>query len=280
MTNAVLDLKTQKTRARAFRALHHSKAPLVLANAWDAGSAHLIAEAGARAIATTSGAQSWSQGVADGNNLALSDVVANLRRIVAAVDLPVSADIESGYGATARVLARSVTAVLEAGAVGINIEDSGQDPLYAVTDQAARIAVVRETAKTFGIDLFINARTDVFLFAVGDEEGRLDNVIDRAKAYAAAGADGIFAPGLLDLDALKSLSTTVDLAVNAMWLPGAPSIDLLAGAGVARVSVGTALAQVAYTDTQNAARALLRTGDFSALEASIDYFTLNAEFAD
>lgn len=284
MPNPTLDIETQKARAEQFRALHDER-PLVLANAWDAGSAHLIARVGAKAITTSSGAQSWAQGIADGNNLPFDDVLANIRRIAAAVDLPVSADIESGYGADPAAIANTITAVLEAGVVGVNLEDSGSPnsdtaPLYTAEEQAARIGAARGAADNYDVPLFINARTDVFLFAVGEESGRLEDVISRARGYREAGADGIFVPGLLDLDALKTLSEAVDLNVNAMWLPGAPSIDDLAAAGVNRFSVGTALCQAAYTHAQNSAKALLENGDYVALEESIDYFTFNAEFTD
>ena len=219
MTQPVLDLQPQKERAETFRALHDAP-PLVLANAWDAGSAHLIAGAGATAIATSSGAQSWAQGLPDGHNLPIEDVLANVRRI----------------------------------------------------------AAVRSAADRYGVALFIHARTDVFLFAVGEEPGRLDDVLARAAAYREAGADGIFAPGLLDPAALRRLADESGLKVNAMWLPGAPPVSDLADAGVTRFSAGTAIAQVAYTAARDAARALLDNGDDAALASSIDYFSMNGEF--
>ncbi len=267
MTEPTLDLAAHKTRAAAFRALHDGQV-LVLTNAWDAASARLFTTVGAAAIATSSGAQSASQGQNDGNNLLLADVVANVRRIASVVDVPVSADIESGYATDLDGLAETVSAVLAAGAVGVNIEDSGalDSVLFSAQEQKERIAAVRAAAHRYGVELFINARTDVFLFGVGEEAGRLDDVIARAAAYEAAGADGIFVPGLLDLDALRTLAEATRLKLNAMWLPGAPSVDELADAGVARFSVGTALAQVAYSHAQAAARALLEDADYAALD--------------
>lgn len=267
MIEPTLDLNTQNARAETFRTLHDGKV-LVLANAWDAGSALLFTAVGAAAIATSSGAQSSAQGAADGNNLPRADVIENVRRIVAVVDVPVSADIESGYAAELDGLGETVTAVLEAGAVGVNIEDSGapDSVLYDVKEQMQRIAAVREAANKYGVQLFINARTDVFLFEVGERAGRVDETIARAAAYAEAGADGIFVPGLLDLAALRTIAHASGLSSTRCGCPALPASGDLARAGVARFSVGTALAQAAYSHAQDAARALLEDGDYAALE--------------
>jgi len=275
-----LDLAAQRELARRFAALHRQDHPLVLPNAWDAGSACVIQDAGAPAIATTSGGCAWSIGVPDGNQLTREQAVQITSSIVGAVSVPVSADIETGYGATLDDLRTTISDVLAAGAVGINIEDSGQDPLYAPEEQAERIAAVRDAAEAYGVPLFINARTDVFLFAVGEESGRLDDVISRAKMYAEAGADGIFVPGLLDLDALRTLTSAVDLPVNAMIGPGAPSVAELAGVGVRRISAGTALIQAVYGHARRATREMLEQGTYTALEESIDYATLNTAFGN
>lgn len=277
-TSSTLDLDAQKARALAFAALH-DVAPLILPNAWDAGSAGVLEEAGARAIATTSGGCSWSIGVPDGGHLQRDQVVDLIGRIVRIVAVPVTADIETGYGESLDELAATVRAVIAAGAVGINIEDSGQDPLYGVDEQAERIATVRRAADALGVPLFINARTDVFLFGVGEERSRLDQVITRAKAYAAAGASGLFVPGLLDLPTLRQLCDRVSLPVNAMTGPGAPTVAELVNAGVTRISAGTALAQTAYAHARRAARELLISGTCSALEETIGYGELNAIFA-
>ncbi|MFE4971333.1 isocitrate lyase/phosphoenolpyruvate mutase family protein [Kitasatospora sp. NPDC056651] len=269
----------QHKRAELFRSLHDGF--LVLPNAWDAGSARLAAEAGATAIATSSGAQSWSQGLADGRSLTKTDVLANLKRIVAATDLPVSADIENAYADDADGLHTTITQFLATGIVGINLEDSGatdNGPLHVAETAAGRIAAARAAADDAGIDLFINARTDVFLLGVGDEDGRLADVIDRGKAYRDAGACGLFVPGLLDLDALATVARETGLKVNAMWLPGAPAPEQLREAGVSRYSAGTAIAQVAYTAAADAARAFL-DGQDTVMSTSIDYVAFNDKFA-
>lgn len=274
MTKSTYDLPVHKRLAEDFHVLHED-GPIRLANAWNAGTAKLIAEAGATAIATTSGGASWSHGLPDGNSLTRDQALQNIASIVASVDLPVTADIETGYATTLDELTTTIRQVLGAGAVGINIEDSGGDPLYTLDEQADRIATVRKAADDYGVPLFINARTDVLLLAVGEEAGRFDEVIERAKAYAGAGANGVFVPGLLDLDALKTLADSVEIAVNAMWLPGAPTVDQLAEAGVKRVSLGTGLPQVAFSLAQAAARELFENGTYITLDGTIDYFTMN-----
>ena len=276
---------TQAQRADAFRQLHASGSPLVLANVWDAASARMVAAAGGKALATSSGAVSWAHGVPDGGNLDLGTVCASLREIVSAAGaVPVTADIEGGYAQTPEGVVASVRAVLETGIVGINIEDSGAPaesaaaPLYTAADHAARIAAAREAAQSAGAGLFINVRTDVYLFGVGAEEGRYDDVAARAAAYSAAGADGLFVPGLLDLGLLGRCSKATDLPLNAMWLPGAPSPSELYKAGVARVSVGTALFQSVYTYAQRVTQQLLGEGSYADLDGALSFGEFNNAF--
>ncbi|MEU6195230.1 isocitrate lyase/phosphoenolpyruvate mutase family protein [Streptomyces sp. NPDC047061] len=272
------DIRTRQERAEQFRSLHDDF--LVLPNAWDAGSAHLITAAGAKAIATSSGAQSWSQAVPDGRSLAMADVLANIERIVAATGLPVSADIENAYADSADGLRATVTQFLATGIVGVNLEDSGASdgPLYDTAAAADRVAAARAAAKDTGVDLFVNARTDVFLLAVGEEDGRLADVIARGNAYREAGADGLFVPGLLNTGALGTVARETGLKINAMWLPGAPAPEELRDAGVSRYSAGTAIAQVAYTGAFDAARSFL-AGLYTPMVGAIDYFAFNDKFA-
>ena len=275
----------QAQRAESLRQLHQTGSPLILANVWDAASARMVAMAGAKAVATSSGAVSWAHGVRDGGNLDLSTVCAVLREIVSAAgDLPVTADIEGGYAQAPEGVRASVAAVIDAGVAGINLEDSGAPaessaaPLFTAADQAARIAAARAAAQSAGIRLFINVRTDVYLFGVGPEAGRYDDVAARAQAYRAAGADGLFVPGLLDLDVLSQIGQATDLALNAMWLPGAPSPAELFKAGVARISVGTALFQSAYTYAQRVAQRLIGENSYADLEDTLSFGEFNNEF--
>lgn len=267
-------------RARLLRSYHDGRG-LVLANAWDAGSAVVIADAGALAIGTTSAGVSWALGRPDGQRLTRDDMVQAVRRIVDAVDIPVTADIEGGYGPAPQDVDATVTAVLAAGAVGINLEDSRDvgGPLFSAEEQADRIRAARQAAVTSEVpDTVINARTDVFLFAIGEPDGRLDEVHRRAESYAEAGADCLFVPGLLDLAALESLVGALPLPVNAMAGPGGPSVEELRSAGVQRISVGPTIAQVAYTATRAAARELLASGTYAACEGAVDFAELNALF--
>ncbi|TDD84495.1 isocitrate lyase/PEP mutase family protein [Actinomadura rubrisoli] len=270
-------MEVQQARAASLRALHDGGV-LVLPNAWDAGSAALIARAGAKAIATTSGGVSWSLGRPDGHGLTRDEMVEAVRRIAAAVDVPVTADIEGGYGEDPEDVARTVEAVVGAGGVGVNIEDSKAPggPLFDAADQGARLRAARDAAAKAGLPgLVVNVRTDVFLFGIGEEAGRLDEVIARTGVYAEAGADSLFVPGLIDLDALGSLVKASPLPVNVMAWPGAPTIAEFEAVGVRRVSVGTALSQAAYSVAQRAAAELLGKGTYTELEGALDFGSIN-----
>uniref|UniRef100_UPI003F49ACD1 isocitrate lyase/PEP mutase family protein n=1 Tax=Nonomuraea bangladeshensis TaxID=404385 RepID=UPI003F49ACD1 len=272
--------ETAMEKARLFRALS-AESVLVLPNAWDAASAAVIAAAGATAIATTSGGVSWAQGRADGQQLSRSEMAEAARRIVEAVSVPVTVDVEGGYGPAGADVAATVRAMVEVGAVGINLEDSTAvgGPLFEVAEQSTRLRAAREAAAAAGLaDLFINARTDVFLFGIGAPEDRMGDVLARAAAYAEAGADGIFVPGLLDLDLLATLCARSPLPVNAMAMAGGPGVTELAQAGVRRITLGTGLAQAAYATVRRATVELLGTGDLTALNGSLDFSELNLLF--
>ncbi|MEO3862120.1 isocitrate lyase/phosphoenolpyruvate mutase family protein [Acrocarpospora sp. B8E8] len=267
-------------KALLFRTLS-SESVLVLPNAWDAASAAVIAAAGATAVATTSGGVSWSLGRGDGQRVSRGEMVAAARRIVDCVELPVTVDAEGGYGPAPADVAATVRAVVEVGAVGVNLEDSTAvgGPLFDVAGQSARLRAAREAAVAAGLpELFINARTDVFLFAIGAPSGRLGETLTRTAAYADAGADGIFVPGLLDLDLLSTLCAESPLPVNAMAVAGGPTVTELADAGVRRISLGTGLAQAAYTAARRAAAELLGTGGLTTLNDSMDFTELDALF--
>jgi 2-methylisocitrate lyase-like PEP mutase family enzyme len=275
-----VNLSTQQIAAGKFRTLH-AAGVLVLPNAWDAASAAVIALAGAQAIATTSGGVSWSLGRSDGQRLTRAEMTERVREIAAAVAIPVTADIEGGYGPDPEDVALTVEAVIAAGAVGVNIEDSRAPggPLFDLVEQAARIRAGRAAAVSAGLpELFINARTDVFLYGIGRPEARLGDVLARAAAYAEAGADSLFVPGLTDLAVIAELTRAAPVPVNVMAGPGAPPVSDLAAAGVRRVSVGTAIAQAAYSLAQRAAADLLTTGGYATLERALDFNAVNSLF--
>ncbi|MFF4833481.1 isocitrate lyase/phosphoenolpyruvate mutase family protein [Streptomyces sp. NPDC001315] len=266
---------TLRDRALAFRALHVPGRPLVLPNAWDTASARIVEDAGAAAVATTSAGLAWALGAADGDRLERDRAVAAVAAVASAVRVPVSADIESGYAQDPEGVAETVRAVLAAGAVGVNIEDAlydGAEPLRPVAEQAERIAAARTTADAEGVPLFVNARIDTFLRGAGG----VDLTLERAAAFLAAGADGIFVPGAVDPETVKLLADGVEGPLNVLVGPGALPVAELAGLGVARVSAGSSIAQAAHAVVRRAARELLGTGTYDALAGGIDYGELNA----
>jgi 2-methylisocitrate lyase-like PEP mutase family enzyme len=270
-----------KSKAELFRSLHKGGTPLLLPNAWDAASAALIADAGAQAIATTSGGVAWSLGRPDGQVLSRDEMIEAVRRIVAVVDVPVTADVEGGYGPGPDDVAATVGAVVAAGAVGINLEDSRPDgSLFSAEQQSERIRAAREAARRAGLpELVVNLRTDVFLFGIGEPDGRLADVTARGAAYAEAGADSLFVPGFVDLEGLRELCAACPIPVSVMAGPGAPTVAEFAAVGVRRISVGTAIAQAAYTVAQRAAVELIREGGYSVLDDALGFGAVNSRFS-
>ena len=222
-----------------FAKLHVAGDPLVLFNAWDPGSAVAVAKSGAKAIATGSASVAMANGFGDGEEVPLDLALDIASRIAAAVDLPVTVDFEGGYATDADGLTANARRLAETGTVGCNFEDQivGSDDLYAIPEQAARIAALREGV---GESFFINARTDLFLKAKPEahDSALADQAIERGLAYEEAGANGLFIPGLADLTLVERICSAVPLPVNAMHLPNGPSRAQWAGAGIARVSHG------------------------------------------
>jgi 2-methylisocitrate lyase-like PEP mutase family enzyme len=229
-------------KAELFRALHVRGRPLVLFNIWDPGSAKAVEAAGARAIATGSWSVAAANGFGDGERIPLTLAIDNLTRIVAATVLPVSVDMESGYGKTAAEVGQTIGRTVAAGAVGCNLEDSfpQSGKLRDVAEQTQRIREARAVADAAGVRYFINARTDVFFQKPPPQhdESMLKEATARARAYADAGADGIFAPGLIDRGLIARLAAVSPLPLNILIDEGSPAIEALADAGVARVSHG------------------------------------------
>jgi 2-methylisocitrate lyase-like PEP mutase family enzyme len=226
-------------KAELFAKLHVKGDPLVLYNAWDAGSAKAILEAGARAIATSSWSVAAAHGYRDGEAIPLGFFQQIVGRIAATIDAPVSVDFEGGYSETESGLAGNISELLDTQIVGINFEDRvvNGEGLYDVDRQAQRIAAIRAAARSRGVELFINARSDVF-FGPGDHADLIAAAIARARAYAAAGASGFFVPGLVDDALIARLCETTELPVNVMVMEGVSSTKRLGSLGVARVSYG------------------------------------------
>jgi 2-methylisocitrate lyase-like PEP mutase family enzyme len=264
---------TEKTSL--FRRLH-GEGVLVLANAWDAGSARLIESAGAKALATTSAGVAWAHGYADGDQLPVRLLLATVAAITRIVTVPLTVDVEGGYSGDPAAVGETVAAVAAAGAVGINLEDGGQDPDLL----CAKIESARRAAATSGVDLFVNARTDVYLRGLGPVDRRVETTLARAERYRAAGADGVFVPGLVEAAEIRAVAVGARLPLNVMAWPGLPPASELAALGVRRLSAGASIAQVALAKTAALAAAFLDTGASGAVtEGAMPYADINALMA-
>jgi 2-methylisocitrate lyase-like PEP mutase family enzyme len=265
-------MNTQTEYARRLHELHQPGSPLVLANVWDAVGARLVATAGAKAVATASASASWTLGVQDGGGLAREDAVALVGRVVRAVELPVTADLEDGYGDTATEVGETVAQVIAVGAVGVNLEDG----LRSAAEHAECVAAAKAVADAAGIPIYLNARTDVYLRRIGDPETRLAETLDRARLYLAAGASGIFVPGLADPAVIATLAAELPAPLNVLAGPGLPTVPELAQLGVARVSLGPRPALAAYTALRRAAEELHSAGTYQALADTLSYADLDS----
>jgi 2-methylisocitrate lyase-like PEP mutase family enzyme len=250
-------MATSNDKARSFAALHRPGDPVILYNAWDAGSAKAVAEAGAKAIATGSASVAAAHGFEDSEALPIELVLANAERVAKAVELPVTIDFEGAYGTEPEAAAANIARLAGTGAVGCNFEDQviGGEGLHPVEAQAARIRAARAAA---GPDFFINARTDIFLKtrAATHAPEAIEEALARARAYAEAGASGFFVPGLVDLDQLARICEGSPLPVNFMAFPGAPEASEVAAAGVARISHGPFPYRLAMKALKEAADAI------------------------
>lgn len=272
--NAQLNVK-----ADAFRAMHHAPPILILPNAWDAVSARLFVKAGARAIATTSAGIAATLGYPDGQKVPRKVMLEVVARIARVVDAPVTADIESGYGTSPQELGETIRAVIDAGAIGFNLEDATGDssqPLFEIGQQLERIRAAREAAERANVRVVINARTDVYLAKVGEAAGRLVETVRRVNAYREAGADCLFVPGVTDLPMLTELAGKVSGPLNVLAGPGTPTAGDLQRIGVARLSVGSAIMRRTLAVARDAANELLQKGMYSTfIDHGIPYDELN-----
>lgn len=258
--------------ARAFHDLH-KQGLLILANAWDAGSARLIESLGAKAIATTSCGVAWTHGYPDGDFLPMDRVVWTIASIARVISVPLTADVEGGYSDDPAEVARNVARVIEAGAVGINIEDGS-----APVDRTSRkIEAIRAEATRLGVDLFINARCDVYLRGLAPEGAQVEETLKRAARYRDAGASGLFAPGVVKPDEIKALAEGARMPLNVMARAGLPDGAGLEALGVRRLSAGGDLAEALNGRLRDLASAFLETGECGPLsEGAMSYPELNA----
>ena len=273
-----MTLQTQIAKANTFRAMHQGNKILILLNAWDVASARVFEEAGAPAIATTSGGIAFSLGYPDGQNISREEMLTVVARIAAKVKIPVTADVEAGYGDRPEDAALTAQGVIEAGAVGMNLEDAtgdAQHPLAKLPLQLEKIVAVRETAKRLGVPLVLNARTDVYLAQVGAPETRFDEAVRRLAAFRDAGADCLFAPGLRDPVTIGQLVRALNHPVNILVGPGSPSISELEKIGVARVSLGSSAMRATLGLAQRIAVEIQTSGTYHSLEDAPLYAEVN-----
>ncbi len=249
------------TADKVFRSLHQGPDLLILPNAWDAGSARVIEAAGAKAIATSSAAVAWGHGYPDGEFVPFERVIATIEEIARVVQVPVSADIESAYASSAAEADERVARVIGAGAVGVNIEDGTEAPELL----CAKIERARKVAAREGVDLWINARVDVYLRKLQTGDAAFDESVRRARLYAAAGADSIFVPALVDAGAIGRMVPLVKLPFNALAWTGLPDAATLKRLGVRRLSAGGHLGRAAYDRTYVLAKAFLAEGRVETL---------------
>jgi 2-methylisocitrate lyase-like PEP mutase family enzyme len=260
------------THAARFRELN-LEGHLLLPNAWDAASARVFEDAGFPAIGTTSGGIANARGLLDGEAIGRTRMLEEIRAIVEAVRVPVTADIEAGYGDAAGDVAQTVAAVLELGVAGVNLEDRvhrrGAAGLYDIDEQRLRIGAARNEANRQLKQLVINARTDTFLLVLGsDLEDRLALTIERGNAYLHAGADVVFVPGVTDVDSVRRLASAINGPLNVMAMPGAPDAATLFAAGASRVSLGNTVMLAVLGALDTIAKDVITTGTWASIERS------------
>src|SRR5580704_3087709 len=264
----MIDIEKQKAKAHAFRGLHHGPKILVLPNVWDVASALILEEAGFGAMATTSAGIAFSLGYPDGQKISREEMLARVARIARAVKLPVTADVEAGYGDRPEDAADTAGGVIEAGAVGMNLED-GLDRHGQLVDlslQLEKIRAVREIALKSGVLLVLNARTDVYLEQIGAHETRYDATVLRLLAYRDAGADCVFAPGLRDAETISRMVRDLRCPLNILAGPGSLSTPDLEKLGVARASLGSGPMRATLGLVRRMAEELMTTGTYAVLE--------------
>jgi 2-methylisocitrate lyase-like PEP mutase family enzyme len=261
-----------RDKAEALRRLHAGPRALVLANAWDVASARLVETAGFPAIATSSAGVAFALGYPDGEQISRAEMLDMVRRIARAVKVPVTADVEAGYGATAQAAAETARGVVAAGAVGMNLEDAGDGRLLPLELQVERVRAARGAGDAAGVPLVINARTDAFGVGELADAQRAEEAIRRANAYLRAGADCAFVPFVSDQALIARLAREIQGPLNVLGTPDSPPVAELERLGVRRISIGGGLARAAYGRARRVALEVKETGTFQSLrEGTISY---------
>jgi 2-methylisocitrate lyase-like PEP mutase family enzyme len=274
-----MDKTVQAKKAALLKKLHHGPNILILANAWDAVSARIVEEIGFPAVATTSAGVAATLGYPDGQRVSREEMLQVVARIARAVQVPVTADMEAGYGTSAEEMADAALALIEAGGVGLNLEDvTGDDESsqVALELQIEKILAIREASASAGVPLVINARTDVYLMPIGPAETRFERTVERLGAYAKAGADCVFAPAVKDAETIAKLVKAVEAPLNILLMPGAPNLNELEKLGVARASIGSGLMRATLGAARKLAKMMYERRDDAALFAeAVPYVEVN-----
>ena len=271
-------VESQNVKATAFRAMHRGGKILVLPNCWDVASAKIFEESGFGAIATTSAGVAFSLGYPDGQKISREEMLARVGRIARALKVPVSADLESGYGSRPEDAAQTARDVIAAGAVGMNLEDATHEPDKPLVDlslQLEKVHAVREAALKARVLLVVNARTDVYLLQIGPPETRYDEALKRLIAYRDAGAECVFIPGVRDAETISRFVSDLQCPINILAGPGAPDIFELQQMGVARVSFGSSPMRAALTLLGRIADELRGPGTYRLMEGAIAHDRMN-----
>lgn len=272
-------MSSQCEKAELLRALHKPGNPLVLVNAWDAVSARMVQLLGFPAIATSSGAIAWSRGFADGEHISRDGMLEEVARVVKGVGVPVTADLERGYGPSIEDAQATALGAIEAGACGLNFEDWNGAQLAEAEFQVERIAAMVRAGEREGVPLVINARTDVYLERAGEDEAwRLAEAVRRGNLYLRAGAACAFVPGVTDEHVIATLVKAIDGPVSVLAGAASPSVARLAELGVARISVGTAAMSFALAHFRDFATVIKERGDFSPIAQRVTHAEMNALF--
>jgi 2-methylisocitrate lyase-like PEP mutase family enzyme len=274
-----MDKTLQAEKAAQLKKLHGGPKILVLANAWDAISARIVEEIGFPAVATTSAGVAATLGYPDGQRVSRNEMLEAVARIARAVEVPVTADMEAGYGKTPAEMAETARQLIAAGAVGLNLEDvTGDDEASQVQLglQLDKIRAIREASSAAGVPLVINARTDIYLMSIGPAETRYERTVERLRAYAKAGADCVFAPAVRDAETIARLVKAVEAPLNILLMPDAPNLNQLERLGVARASLGSGLMRATLGTARKVAKAVFeRRDDWAAFGDSLPYAELN-----
>jgi 2-methylisocitrate lyase-like PEP mutase family enzyme len=278
-----MNVQAQALKAEQLRKLHRGPRMLVLPNAWDVISARIVEELGFPAIATTSAGIAASLGYPDGQKISREEMLGVVARIAKAVHVPVTADVEAGYGVTIDDMTQTVKAVVAAGAVGMNLEDvtaSDEDSQVDLALQVEKIRAIRRATESLGVPLVLNTRTDIYLMPIGPVETRFDRTVERLRAYREAGADCLFAPGLKDRDTIAKLVRALNGPLNILLMPSMPTLRELENMGVARASAGSGVMRATLGLTRRIAKEMLEAGTYtSMLEGTVPFAEVNEMLA-